>query len=1209
MRATAILNTIRRFLLFLNRKPIEGPGTSYQIGSPRVERASPLPSRTLQRQSVTAAVGLVAFLAFAMFSISCGGGGATNAAPATFNPPAASLSPASLSFGAQPVESSSSAKTVTLTNSGNTALSITSLAVSGSSANNFVESDNCGSSVAAGANCAINVTFKPVTPGTATATLNVVDNASANPQSVSLSGTGAAAAVSLSPASLSFGSLALGTVSAAQTIILINSGNAALSIAGLAVSGANAGNFIETNNCGGSLAAGANCTINVTFTPSAIGAAAATLNISDNVSGSPQTVSLSGTGASTAPVITVSPVSLAFGSLSVGTTSPAQTITLTNSGTAALSITSLAVSGSSASNFVESDNCGSSVAAGANCSINITFTPSASGPVTAALYIADNVSGSPQTVSLSGTGTAAAVSLSPASLAFGNLAIGTVSAAQTTTLTNSGNAALSISGLSVYGANAGNFVETNNCGNSVAAGANCTISVTFKPSASGAATATLGVADNASGSPQTVSLSGTGTAAAVSLSPSSLIFGSLAIGTTSAAQTITMSNPGNAALSITGLALSGANASNFVETNTCGSSVAAGANCTIGVTFKPSASGAATAALSIADNLSGSPQSVSLSGTGTSTAPAVSLSPASLAFGSLAVGATSPAQTITLTNSGNAALSITGLALSGSNASNFTQTNNCGSSVAVGANCTISVTFTASTSGAASAALSIADNLSGSPQTVSLSGTGTAAAVSLSPSSLIFGSLAIGTTSAAQTITLSNPGNAALSITGLAVSGANASNFVETNTCGSSVAAGANCTISVTFKPSASGAATAALSIADNLSGSPQSVSLSGTGTSTAPAVSLSPASLAFGSVAVGATSPAQTFTLTNSGNAALSITGFALSGSNASNFTQTNNCGSSVAVGANCTISVTFKPSTSGAATAALNISDNVSGSPQSVSLSGTGAASSASLSPTSLTFASQTVGASGAAQTITLTNSGNAALSVTSIAVSGANASDFAETNNCGSSVAAGANCAISVTFKPTAAGTRTAAVTLTDNAAGSPQSVSLSGTGAAPAANLSPTSLSFGNEAVDMVSTSQVVTLSNTGSASLSISSITFTGADATDFTEVDTCSPAVAAGGTCTIAILFTPAASGTRTAALSITDNASGSPQSVALSGSGTHDVMLSWTASTTPGVMGYNIYRGTTSGGESATPLNSSPVCSTTLRTRMSRQVLCTTIM
>ena len=168
--------------------------------------------------------------------------------------------------------------------------------------------------------------------------------------------------------------------------------------------------------------------------------------------------------------------------------------------------------------------------------------------------------------------------------------------------------------------------------------------------------------------------------------------------------------------------------------------------------------------------------------------------------------------------------------------------------------------------------------------------------------------------------------------------------------------------------------------------------------------------------------------------------------------------------------------------------------------------------LSPTSLTFASQTVGAASAAQTITLSNSGNAALSVTSIAVSGANASDFAETNNCGSSVAAGANCTISVTFKPAAAGARTAAISVTDNATGSPQSVSLSGTGGSTtaAASVSPTSLSFGSEAVDMVSTSQVVTLSNTGSASLSISSIAFTGADAGDFTEVDTCSPAVAAG---------------------------------------------------------------------------------------------------
>ena len=321
------------------------------------------------------------------------------------------------------------------------------------------------------------------------------------------------------------------------------------------------------------------------------------------------------------------------------------------------------------------------------------------------------------------------------------------------------------------------------------------------------------------------------------------------------------------------------------------------------------------------------------------------------------------------------------------------------------------------------------------------------------------------------------------------------------------------------------------------------------TTSATAPAASLTPISLAFASQAVGATSAAQSVTLTNTGTAALSISSIALTGTNPGNFAETNNCGSSVAAGANCTISVTFKPSVSGAATAALSIADNVSGSPQSVSLSGTGAASSASLSPTSLTFASQTVGASSAAQTITLTNSGNAALSVTSIAVSGANASDFAESNSCGSSVAAGANCTISVTFKPTAAGTRTAAVTLTDNATGSPQSVSLSGTGRGilPPAFPPPASPSAA-KSVGATSAAQTITLTNSGNAALSITSIAVSGANASDFAETNNCGSSVAAGANCTISVTFKPAAAGTRTAAVTLTDNATGSPQSVSLSG-------------------------------------------------------------
>jgi hypothetical protein len=130
--------------------------------------------------------------------------------------------------------------------------------------------------------------------------------------------------------------------------------------------------------------------------------------------------------------------------------------------------------------------------------------------------------------------------------------------------------------------------------------------------------------------------------------------------------------------------------------------------------------------------------------------------------------------------------------------------------------------------------------------------------------------------------------------------------------------------------------------------------------------------------------------------------------------------------------------------------------------------------------------------------------------------------------------------------------------------------------------------------MTSTAQTVTLSNTGTAALSITSLAPTGTNASDFTQSNTCGSSLAAGANCTIAVMFTPSIAGTEAASLSIADNASGSPQTVSLSGAGTHDVILTWTASTTSGVVGYNVFRGATSGGESTTPLNTSLINGTT---------------
>ena len=330
----------------------------------------------------------------------------------------------------------------------------------------------------------------------------------------------------------------------------------------------------------------------------------------------------------------------------------------------------------------------------------------------------------------------------------------------------------------------------------------------------------------------------------------------------------------------------------------------------------------------------------------------------------------------------------------------------------------------------------------------------TAPAVNLSPTSLTFPSQTVATGSTTQNIELTNTGNATLNLTGFTLTGADAGDFTLTNTCGVSVVADANCTITVTFTPKVEGSRTASVSIADNASGSPQAVSLSGTGVAAAPAVTLAPTSLTFPSQAVGTSSSAQSITLTNSGSAALNIAGVTITGANASDYSETNTCGATLAANADCAISVSFKPTATGTRTASVSIADNASGSPQAVSLSGAGvaAAPAVTLAPASLTFSSQIVGTSSTPQIVTLSNTGTAALSITGITITGTNAGDYSQTNTCGASVAASANCSITVTFKPTASGTRAASISIADNAGGSPQAVALSGTGAVPAPDFS-------------------------------------------------------------------------------------------------------------------------------------------------------------
>jgi hypothetical protein len=775
----------------------------------------------------------------------------------------------------------------------------------------------------------------------------------------------------------------------------------------------------------------------------------------------------------------------------------------------------------------------------------------------ASILISDNVPSSNTTLAVNGTGTSPVnVVLSPVTLTFPDTQMNISSNPLPVTLSNTGNGTLSISSITITGVNQSNFTQTNSCGTSVGAGASCTISVIFTPNATGARSASITISDNATPGTQTVTLSGNGTAPVVTLNPPSLTFPNTQTNTTSAPLPVTLTNSGGAPLTISSISITGANQSNFGQSNACPitpATLAAGASCTINVTFTPSATGARSANVTISDNASPATQTVTLSGMGT--APSVTLAPPALSFPDTPLNLPSLPLLTTLTNTGGAPLAISSIAITGSNATNFIQTNTCGSTVPVGGTCLISVIFTPTVSGSRTANVTVTDNASPATQTVPLSGNGITPVVTLSPTALTFPATDVNSSSAPQNATLTNTSSAPLNITSIALTGANASVYSQTNTCGTTVAAGASCIITVTFNPTSTGTPTASVTITDNASPATQTVTL--TGTAVAPALTISPTSFSFGSVTDNTTAAPINMTLTNSGTGPLFFTGFAISGANAGDFAVTgNNCPlspSSLAVNASCLITATFTPTAMGTRNATLTVSDNVPAGNKAITMTGSGIGFLVTYTPNMLSFTSTVVGATSTSKTVTLKNTGTIALNISNIQITGNNPGDFTQTSTCGASVPPSGSCVFTVYFKPTAAGSRSASLTVADNGDGSPQAVPLTGTATQGTVGLSNTSLTWTTQQYNTTKTNKE-TITNTGNGALTFTGFTFSGANAGDFSQTNTCpiSPAsLGLGKTCTVTVTFKPLGMGVRTATLNIASNGMNSPQTVALSGTGT----------------------------------------------------------
>jgi sugar lactone lactonase YvrE len=1005
------------------------------------------------------------------------------------------VTPASLSFG-NVVVGQSSTLTFTVSNPGATTLGLYGIYVYPNGASTppteYTLGGTCDPSlssvtVAAGTSCTVTVTFTPTTATSYPTTLTI-NNSVTNPEGATfaITGTGTSASTptaTLLPSTVAFGNQTVNTPSAGTSLTLSNTSSSTLNISGITLGGADPADFTYTKTCGATLAANTSCTITVIFKPASVAPFSATISVADDASGSPQTATLSGTGTAAAtPTATLTPTTLSFGSETVNGTATAPALTLSNTSSVTLNISSIMIGGANPGDFAKTTTCGSTLAANTSCSITVTFTPLSSVPFNATVSVADNASGSPQTTTLSGTGTAAATAtatLAPNPIVFPTVAVGTYSIG-TATLTNTGTATLSNIVASFGGAGAAAFstYPSGTCGSTLGAGDSCTFVLHFQPTAAGGYTATLSVADSANGSPQTIALSGVATPAPapqMQFTPTEL---NVIAGTgTMPTNCVDPAEPGPAlqtqlcgptavAVDLAGNVYIAEQSENVVKKlDTSGNITTFAGIENSGAGSYSGDNGPANAA-----NLS-QPLGVSVDGlgnvyisdsgngrirvvnatTGTittfvggasgtyfngGTGTGVTLSPAGIAFdpsGNLYVAEPTQQIVVKVTSAGAASLfagvqTAGGPGTAGYNGDNIQATSaelNAPTSVATDRSGNVYIAdsqnyrirYVNENAEAGLISTAAGDGTKGDT-----GDGGSATSAEISP----------------LLIALNEGGDIFIS-DGTTIRKVDNQGNISTFAGGGTGGLGGPAT-------SASLQGVGQPGVDNNgdvlipVSGTPEVLSAGPTGI------------LQFGSQAVGTTSSALTITVENTGNNFLNFTNstYAASG----DFSVTGGtCEEATdggwAPGQTCTLTVTFTPTATSARTGSVKVPSNATGSPSTITFQGTGTmttAPAAMLSPSTLSFGDTITGTKAPAQVITLSNPGNAVLDISGITVGGTNAADFAETTTCGETLAADASCTISVTFTPASVAGFAATVSVADNAAGSPQTVALSGAGIA-------------------------------------------------------------------------------------------------------------------------------------------------------------------
>ncbi|MCX5731631.1 MAG: choice-of-anchor D domain-containing protein [Deltaproteobacteria bacterium] len=657
----------------------------------------------------------------------------------------------------------------------------------------------------------------------------------------------AAPAIALSPGTLNFGNVNTGA-SASLSSQIQNTGNATLTVTAIArcASPATSTEFTWTAPAlPFTVATGASAALSVSYAPTAAGTDTGCIALTTNASNGPTTnLAVNGTGVvPAAPRIALAPTSLAFGNVTVGAPA-ARTFTISNTGTAALTGTVARATGTSTEYAVSPANF--NVAAGGNQIVTVTYTPTGTGSDAGTIAVSSNDTTAPTSnVALTGTGVAApapSIALSPASLTFGTVTVGG-SASLSAQVQNSGTAPLTVSAVArcASPATSAEFAWSPAAPFTVAAGGSTTVTVTYTPTAAGPDAGCLAFSSNDTANPTVnLNVSGTGQAAAapkIAVAPAALAFGNVTVGSPSA-RTFTISNTGTATL--TGTVARTAGTSTEYGASPSSFNVAAGGSQVVTVTYTPTDSTTDNGSITVSSNdTTASTTSVTLSGAGvTAPAPSIALTPATLSFGSVVLGS-SATLTAQVRNAGTATLNVTGIALCSGSSPEFSWSPAAPLAIAPGQSTTLTVTYQPTAAGTDSGCLAIASNDTASPVVnLGVGGTGVAQAVpavALSPTSLDFGTVTVGS-SASRTTLVQNTGTGPLSVTGISLCAGTPATFSWSPSAPITVAAGQNATLTVSYKPTGAAADAGCIALVTNDPAKP-TVNLTVTGAGSQPPV------------------------------------------------------------------------------------------------------------------------------------------------------------------------------------------------------------------------------------------------------------------------------------------------------------------------------------------------------------------------------------